>query len=51
MPLKLGGVHMPKDREEKELTLAGRHMPVEQAVSASSLHTAAIHRQRKSSQC
>lgn len=34
MPLKLGRVHMPKDREEEELTLARRHLPGEQAGSA-----------------
>jgi len=51
VPLKLGAVRMPRDREEEELTLDRRHLPVEQAVSAAGLHTAAIHRQRKSSQC
>lgn len=34
VPLKLGGVHVRRDREEEELTLASRHLPVEQAVSA-----------------
>lgn len=33
MPLKLGGVHMPRDREEEELTLARRHLPGVQAGS------------------
>lgn len=34
VPLKLGGVPMPRDREEEQLTLTRRHLPGEQAGSA-----------------
>lgn len=39
---------MPRDREEEELTLARRHLLVEQAVSAGSLHS--CHPQAKKEQ-
>lgn len=46
-----GESHVPTAMEGGELPPARRHLPAEPAASASSLHAAAIHRQRKSSQC